>query len=88
MAALNDLISESFDQWLERRKVTHPFAYKVLVYFKCSHLQNEKLKITSLKCQLTARETVDELSDSPELTAGLRKLLEAKDCFVRAALDK
>ena len=25
--------------------------------------------------------------DGPELTAGLRKLLEAKDCFVRAALD-
>lgn len=26
--------------------------------------------------------------DSPEVTAGLRKLLEAKDCFVRAALDE
>ena len=26
--------------------------------------------------------------DSPELTAGLRKLLEAKDCLVRAALDE
>ncbi len=24
--------------------------------------------------------------DGPELTAGLRKLLEAKDCMVRAAL--
>jgi len=24
--------------------------------------------------------------DSPELTAGLRHLLEAKDCFVRASL--
>lgn len=24
--------------------------------------------------------------DSPELTVGLRKLLEAKDCFVRASL--
>ncbi|PRY56421.1 hypothetical protein B0I28_10970 [Glycomyces artemisiae] len=28
------------------------------------------------------------LPDGPELTAGLRKLLEAKDCFVRAALDR
>ncbi len=28
-----------------------------------------------------------ELPDGPELTAGLRKLLEAKDCFIRAALD-
>jgi hypothetical protein len=30
---------------------------------------------------------VDQLPDGPELTAGLRKLLEAKDCFVRAGLE-
>lgn len=29
-----------------------------------------------------------ELPDGPELTAGLRKLVEAKDCFVRAKLDE
>lgn len=28
---------------------------------------------------------IRELPDGPELTAGLRKLLEAKDCFVRQA---
>ena len=28
----------------------------------------------------------DTLPDGPEKTAGLRKLLESKDCFVRAAL--
>ena len=28
---------------------------------------------------------IETLPDSPELTAGLRKLLEAKDCMVRAA---
>lgn len=27
-----------------------------------------------------------EVADGPELSAGLRKLLEAKDCFVRQAL--
>lgn len=27
------------------------------------------------------------LEDGPELTAGLRKLVEAKDCFVRGLLD-
>jgi hypothetical protein len=27
------------------------------------------------------------LPEGPEKTAGLRKLLEAKDCFVRAAID-
>lgn len=30
---------------------------------------------------------IENLPDGPELTAGLRHLLEAKDCFVRAALD-
>ena len=28
-----------------------------------------------------------ELPESAEKTAGMRKLLEAKDCFVRAKLD-
>jgi hypothetical protein len=26
----------------------------------------------------------DDIESDPELTAGLRKLLEAKDCFIRA----
>jgi hypothetical protein len=31
-------------------------------------------------------ELLAHLGDGPELSAGLRKLLEAKDCFVRQAL--
>ena len=35
------------------------------------------------------REILENIEqDSPELTAGLRKILEAKDCLVRAALDE
>lgn len=34
----------------------------------------------------TAQTACINLQDSPELTAGLRKLLEAKDCFIRAAV--
>lgn len=37
-------------------------------------------------CECLAVDMIQLLSDGPELTAGLRKLLEAKDCFVRAAL--
>jgi hypothetical protein len=33
-----------------------------------------------------AIDLIMDLEDGPELTAGLRKLLEAKDCFVRAAV--
>lgn len=33
-----------------------------------------------------ARDFDENLPDGPEKTAGLRKLLEAKDCFVRTLL--
>lgn len=31
---------------------------------------------------------VDECDEGIETTAGLRKMVEAKDCFVRASIDK
>lgn len=37
-------------------------------------------------CTALAETMTEMLADGPELTAGLRKLLEAKDCFVRALL--
>jgi hypothetical protein len=33
-----------------------------------------------------AFDMIDDLPDSPELTHALRRLIEAKDCFVRAAI--
>lgn len=36
-------------------------------------------------CNYTAHEVAGHLTDGPELTAGLRHLLEARDCFVRQA---
>ena len=47
------------------------------------HLQAVSKPIGELAQQLEA-----DLPDGPEKSAGMRKLLEAKDCFVRAALDK
>jgi hypothetical protein len=38
------------------------------------------------KIIVAAAAMIKRLPDGPELTAGLRKLLEAKDCFVRAHL--
>lgn len=40
----------------------------------------------SAECWALADWMLGRTSDGPELTAGLRKLLEAKDCFVRQAL--
>ena len=44
------------------------------------------LRRISFMCASLRNELLDALQDGPELTAGLRKLLEAKDCFVRQAL--
>jgi len=46
-----------------------------------AHLQEISKPVHDLADQMIAK-----LGDDPELTTGLRKLLEAKDCFVRARL--
>lgn len=65
----------------------HPGTTKLLKYFEYSHLPAGPLRDASAPCNALAHNLVEQLPDSAELTAGLRKLLEAKDCFVRAALD-
>lgn len=65
----------------------HPSTEHLLRYFEWSHLP-ERLQGFSAPFAELAREIVDSLPDGPELTAGLRKLLEAKDCIVRAAVDQ
>lgn len=63
----------------------HPGVTALLRYYEYDHLP-PSLQAVSQPCHALAHEMADELGDSAELTAGLRKLLEAKDCFVRAAL--
>jgi hypothetical protein len=63
----------------------HPDVTGILQYFECGHLP-ERLRGKSAACAALADVMVLLLPDGPELTAGLRKLLEAKDCFIRAAL--
>jgi hypothetical protein len=65
----------------------HPATTGLLRYFEYAHLP-EHLQAVSQPCARLAAVMAEQLPDGPELTAGLRKLLEAKDCFVRAALDK
>ena len=56
-------------------------------YFEWDHLPEGILRETSARCAALAREMENDLPDGPEKSAGMRKLLEAKDCFVRAALE-
>ena len=48
-----------------------------------AHLQNISKPFGDL-----AQQMIDTLPRNPERTVGLRKLLEAKDCAVRASLFK
>lgn len=55
----------------------------ILKYFTYEHLREPLVEVSKPICELA---TLMELTlpDGPEKSAGLRKLLEAKDCFVRA----
>ncbi|AZM54175.1 hypothetical protein DMA15_17680 [Streptomyces sp. WAC 01529] len=64
----------------------HPATEHLLQYFTSDHLP-EHLARVARPCADLADKVIAVVPDGPELTAGLRKLLEAKDCFVRAALD-
>lgn len=55
-------------------------------FFKADHLREGMGKDFSIACAALANTAHDTLPDNAEKSAGLRKLLEAKDCFVRAAL--
>ena len=74
-----------------RLKFTFAIAYPVLVYlvsrfvFNWSHLPPHLQEI-SKEVERLACEMVASLEPGPEKSAGMRKLLEAKDCFVRQRL--
>ncbi|NUO43721.1 MAG: hypothetical protein HOV82_16995 [Streptomyces sp.] len=64
----------------------HPGTTHLLRFFEYDHLPPH-LQAVSASCGDLAQHMAVALPDGPELKTGLRKLLEAKDCFVRAALN-
>jgi len=62
-------------------------ASPILKYFTYKHLPEKQQQLSRVFCEM-ATNLDDDLPDGPEKSAGLRKLLEAKDCFVRASLDR
>jgi hypothetical protein len=59
----------------------------ILQYFEYRHLPGY-LQEVSIPFWIMAHKIEETVPDGPEKSAGLRKLLEAKDCIVRVALDK
>ena len=57
----------------------------ILQFFEYAHLRDELQAVSKPFADLAARISTD-LPRNPERTVALRKLLEAKDCAVRAKL--
>lgn len=66
--------------------MTHEKLYPILRYFEYDHLPEKLAAVSKPFCNL-AHEMALELPHCAETSAGIRKLLEAKDCAVRAAVD-
>lgn len=64
----------------------NPAVAGLLRHFGWTHLA-DSLRDVSAALGVTAMRVAELLPDSPELTVALRKLIEAKDCAVRAAVD-
>lgn len=57
--------------------------FYLLQFFDYEHLSPELQEVSKPFCDLAHR-IANELPGNPETTTALRKLLEAKDCAVRA----
>ena len=64
----------------------HPNVVDILEWFSYEHLPPELQLVSKPLCETAG--IMASLGEGPELIAGLRKLLEAKDCFVRAKIYK
>lgn len=65
----------------------HPSTTAIMRFFEYDHLPEFLQGVSRPFCDLANTLVNNPDLDGPELTVALRKLLEAKDCAVRAALD-
>jgi hypothetical protein len=71
----------------QQRRPETPQPDRMLQFFTYTHLPPHLGQISAPFCTL-AEQIVATLPSNPERTVALRKLLEAKDCAVRALLFK
>lgn len=60
---------------------------RLLKFFAYAHLRDSNLRDTSKMFHDLAHRVASEIPVGPERTVALRKLLEAKDCAIRATLS-
>lgn len=76
---------DTFTDRLDRADL-HPATAQVVRFFAYDHLPKRLQEISQPFGDLALH--MAALLDGPEVTVGIRKLLEAKDCMVRAALPQ
>ena len=64
----------------------HPSTAAILEFFEYNHLPPHLQEVSKPFHELAHNMAPMDTRHGAELTAGLRKLLESKDCMVRAAL--
>jgi hypothetical protein len=76
------------EAWVAELRIQgrHQATVQLARWFAYDHLRDPSAKQASASCAALAATMIHDLADGPELTTGLRKLLEAKDCFVRQTL--
>lgn len=73
---------------VEHFKDRHPGTLHLLKFFEDFDRGPQLVRQINHSFHMTAGNLVSVLEDGPELTAGLRKLLEAKNCFGRQAFEQ
>ena len=66
----------------------HPAVDDLMMWFKYDHLPEHLQKASEPLAHIAHAMALEYGESGREAVAGLRKLLEAKDCFVRAAIVK
>lgn len=74
-------------KYLKQKERSKSPMSQIMKYFRSEHLPTPLSDISS-EIEEVAHTMNDLLPDCAEKSAGLRKLLEAKDCFVRAKLEE
>lgn len=64
----------------------HPATEAILAFFEYEHLPPRLQAVSQPFCELAHDVAESDVLAGPEVTVCLRKLLESKDCAVRAAL--
>lgn len=68
--------------------MTHPSVEALLAFFQWEHLPEHLAEVSKPFCDLAGQLAGNPNLQGAELTVALRKLLESKDCAVRARLPE